>query len=202
VSSIACARRRRAALPRSGVLFPVMQAGDARLTTVGRQWIVERRDYGQWRELGFVFTRVGIWQVCGDAGIVVGWDAEDALQALPERFSRNPSPDRTAPRAIQGGKPTKCSLKDLRRRYCIPCRPKPATVRALPAIRRCDIIDCPVWPYRLGFNPHSPQCGVDRSPPGATARPSPSSGPCVGRQPACSRPRLQRLPRQDRRACA
>jgi hypothetical protein len=42
------------------VLFPLTQAGDARLTTDGLQWIVERREYGQWRELGFVLTRVGI----------------------------------------------------------------------------------------------------------------------------------------------
>ena len=75
------------------MLFPLTQAGDARLTTDGLQWIVERRQHGQWRELGFVLTRVGIWQTCLDAGIVVGWDAEDALQALPDRFSRNPSPD-------------------------------------------------------------------------------------------------------------
>ncbi len=71
---------------------PLTQNGDARLTTDGRQWIVERREHGQWRELGFLLTRVAIWQVCVDNRIVVGWDAEDAIQALPDRFVRENRP--------------------------------------------------------------------------------------------------------------
>jgi hypothetical protein len=95
------------------VLFPLTQSEDARLTTDGLQWIIERNEHGQWQELGFVLTRVGIWQVCVDKGVVVGWDAEEAIQALPERFSRNLSPDSVRPRALQGGEPSDCSLKDL-----------------------------------------------------------------------------------------
>jgi hypothetical protein len=53
-----------------------------------------------------VLTRVGIWQVCVDKGIIVGWDAEDAIQALPERFVREKSPGNNRAKALLGGEPT------------------------------------------------------------------------------------------------
>jgi hypothetical protein len=141
------------------VLFPLTQNGDARLTTDGRQWIVERREHGQWRELGSLLTRVGIWQVCVDNRIVVGWDAEEAIQALPDRFVREKPPGLMLPRACQGGEPAG-SLTTLRERFCSSCRAIGSGTGPNKAeIRRCDIIDCSVWPYRLGFNPHNPKRG-------------------------------------------
>ena len=43
--------------------------------------------------------------------------------------------------------------KDLRRQ-CMFCAENAAEVR------RCAIIDCPIWPYRTGRNPHNPRRGV------------------------------------------
>lgn len=42
--------------------------------------------------------------------------------------------------------------KDLRR-HCLSCAENSAEVR------RCAIIDCPIWPYRAGRNPHNPARG-------------------------------------------
>ena len=42
--------------------------------------------------------------------------------------------------------------KDLRR-HCLRCAENAAEVR------RCAIINCPFWPYRMGRNPHNPQRG-------------------------------------------
>ena len=42
--------------------------------------------------------------------------------------------------------------RDLRR-YCLDCAENTAEVR------RCAIINCPFWPYRMGRNPHNPQRG-------------------------------------------
>ena len=42
--------------------------------------------------------------------------------------------------------------RDLRR-YCLDCAENYAEVR------RCAIINCPFWPYRMGNNPHSPRRG-------------------------------------------
>jgi hypothetical protein len=42
--------------------------------------------------------------------------------------------------------------KDLRR-HCLACAENPSEVR------RCAVIDCPVWPYRTGRNPHNPRRG-------------------------------------------
>jgi hypothetical protein len=44
------------------------------------------------------------------------------------------------------------SYKDLRR-YCLNC------AESLSEVRRCSVIDCPVWPYRGGSNPHNPRRG-------------------------------------------
>ena len=44
--------------------------------------------------------------------------------------------------------------RDLRR-YCLECADGPAEVR------RCSIINCPLWPYRMGKNPHNPKRGVN-----------------------------------------
>jgi hypothetical protein len=41
------------------------------------------------------------------------------------------------------------------RRQCLACAENSAEVR------RCAIIDCPVWPYRMGKNPHDPRRGVN-----------------------------------------
>ena len=39
------------------------------------------------------------------------------------------------------------------RQHCLSCAATPGEVR------RCGIIDCPLWPYRMGHNPHHPQRG-------------------------------------------
>jgi len=44
------------------------------------------------------------------------------------------------------------SHKDLRR-YCLTCAESPSEVR------RCVVIDCPVWSLRTGHNPHNPRRG-------------------------------------------
>jgi hypothetical protein len=44
------------------------------------------------------------------------------------------------------------SYKDLRRQ-CLACAESAAEVR------RCICIDCPIWPYRMGRNPHNPKRG-------------------------------------------
>jgi hypothetical protein len=41
------------------------------------------------------------------------------------------------------------------RRHCLSCAENAAEVR------RCAIIDCPLWPYRMGRNPHNPRRGVN-----------------------------------------
>jgi hypothetical protein len=41
------------------------------------------------------------------------------------------------------------------RRYCLDCSEGTAEVR------RCAIIDCPFWPYRMGRNPHNPKRGTN-----------------------------------------
>jgi hypothetical protein len=40
------------------------------------------------------------------------------------------------------------------RRYCFDCADGAA------AVRRCAVVDCPFWPYRMGRNPHNPKRGV------------------------------------------
>ena len=42
--------------------------------------------------------------------------------------------------------------KDLRQ-HCLSCAGSKADVR------QCAIINCPLWPYRMGRNPHNPQRG-------------------------------------------
>ena len=42
--------------------------------------------------------------------------------------------------------------RDLRRQ-CFEC------VENAAEVRRCDVIDCPIWPYRMGRNPHNPRRG-------------------------------------------
>ena len=39
------------------------------------------------------------------------------------------------------------------RRICLDC------AETVGDVRRCSVIDCPVWPYRMGRNPHNPQRG-------------------------------------------
>jgi hypothetical protein len=41
------------------------------------------------------------------------------------------------------------------RQHCLSCAATPGQVR------RCAIIDCPLWPYRMGRNPHHPQRGCN-----------------------------------------
>ena len=43
-------------------------------------------------------------------------------------------------------------FRDLRK-HCLGCAENVAEVR------RCAIIDCPIWPYRMGRNPHNPKRG-------------------------------------------
>lgn len=42
--------------------------------------------------------------------------------------------------------------KDIRR-HCLEC------VENAAEVRRCAVIDCPAWPYRMGKNPHNPRRG-------------------------------------------
>ena len=44
--------------------------------------------------------------------------------------------------------------RDLRR-YCLTCAENAAEVR------RCAVIDCSFWPFRMGRNPHNPKRGVN-----------------------------------------
>jgi hypothetical protein len=44
--------------------------------------------------------------------------------------------------------------RDLRR-YCLACAENSAEVR------RCAIVNCPLWPYRMGRNPHNPKRGTN-----------------------------------------
>ena len=44
------------------------------------------------------------------------------------------------------------TLKQLRL-HCLSCTENAAEVR------RCAIINCPMWPYRMGHNPHNPRRG-------------------------------------------
>jgi hypothetical protein len=56
-----------------------------------------------------------------------------------------------------GDEPVDASIVRHRhlRRHCLSCATTPGEVR------RCAIIDCPVWPYRMGRNPHHPQRGCN-----------------------------------------
>jgi hypothetical protein len=60
--------------------------------------------------------------------------------------------------AAMGGEevidPTIREYSDLRR-HCLSCKENAAEVR------RCAIINCPMWPYRMGRNPHNPQRGIN-----------------------------------------
>lgn len=63
-------------------------------------------------------------------------------------------PRRTKSRAL-GDEPVDASIirhKHLRR-HCLSCATTPGEVR------RCAVINCPFWPYRMGRNPHHPQRG-------------------------------------------
>ncbi len=44
--------------------------------------------------------------------------------------------------------------KDLRRQ-CLGC------AESMAEVRRCIVIDCPIWPYRMGRNPHNPRRGTN-----------------------------------------
>ena len=57
--------------------------------------------------------------------------------------------------AALGDVPLNCEVrahKDLRG-HCLGCQENAAEVR------RCTIINCPLWPYRMGRNPHNPRRG-------------------------------------------
>jgi hypothetical protein len=59
--------------------------------------------------------------------------------------------------AALGDEPISVDLKrhkDLRR-HCLDCAENTAEVR------RCAIIDCPLWAFRMGRNPHDPRRGND-----------------------------------------
>ena len=40
------------------------------------------------------------------------------------------------------------------RKHCLDC-----SAGSKVAVRQCAIIDCPLWPYRMGRNPHNPRRG-------------------------------------------
>ena len=48
--------------------------------------------------------------------------------------------------------PTIRRLTELRR-HCLSCAENAAEVR------RCAVIDCPLWPFRMGRNPHNARRG-------------------------------------------
>ncbi len=45
------------------------------------------------------------------------------------------------------------TYKELRRVVCAGCAENMAEVR------RCAVTNCPIWPYRMGRNPHNPRRG-------------------------------------------
>jgi hypothetical protein len=53
------------------------------------------------------------------------------------------------------GEPVACDIVRLKqlRQHCLTCAENAAEVR------RCGVIDCPMWAYRLGRNPHNPRRG-------------------------------------------
>ena len=82
--------------------------------------------------------------------------------------------------------------KDLRQ-HCLAC-----SSGSKAAVRRCVIIDCPLWPYRMGRNPHNPRRGrnpfVASTAPQGKAQVSDnqklartSSGPCSHPRPGAAR---------------
>ena len=52
----------------------------------------------------------------------------------------------------EGGDPSTRGHKDLRT-HCLECSGDAS------GVRRCTIINCPLWPYRMGKNPHNPRRG-------------------------------------------
>jgi hypothetical protein len=59
--------------------------------------------------------------------------------------------------AALGDEPIDPAIRRLTglRRHCLGCAENAAEVR------RCPIIDCPLWPYRMGRNPHNPRRGIN-----------------------------------------
>jgi hypothetical protein len=45
---------------------------------------------------------------------------------------------------------------DIRRHVCLPCLDGNDA-----EVRRCTTINCPLWPYRMGRNPHNPRRGTN-----------------------------------------
>jgi hypothetical protein len=69
-------------------------------------------------------------------------------------------PRRTSSVVAALRKALELDLSDMReyrdlRRYCLDCAENSAEVR------RCAIINCPFWPYRMGRNPHNPKRGTN-----------------------------------------
>ncbi|MGE3230260.1 MAG: hypothetical protein AB7J30_12580 [Hyphomicrobium sp.] len=44
-------------------------------------------------------------------------------------------------------------------RQCFACVGSENERRIPPEVRDCDVVNCPIWPYRTGRNPHHPQRG-------------------------------------------
>ena len=59
--------------------------------------------------------------------------------------------------AASGDEPIYPAIRRLTelRQHCLGCAENAAEVR------RCVIIDCPLWPYRMGRNPHNPRRGIN-----------------------------------------
>ena len=56
-----------------------------------------------------------------------------------------------------GDEPVDPTIKRLTelRRHCLSCAENAAEVR------RCAIINCPLWAFRMGRNPHNPRRGIN-----------------------------------------
>jgi hypothetical protein len=81
----------------------------------------------------------------------------DPITIAPETLisaGHGPRRTRSIIRAL-GDEPTDPNIvrhKHLRK-HCLSCAATPGK------IHRCAIIDCPLWPYRMGRNPHHPRRG-------------------------------------------
>ena len=70
-------------------------------------------------------------------------------------------------------KNTKLRLTGVRSAVCAHC------AETMAEVRRCPIINCAAWPYRMGRNPHNPRRGINPfKKEGALAAPKTSMSDC------------------------
>jgi len=89
-----------------------------------------------------------------------GRDGRDPMSIPPEVLTKAGHPPRRTRAIIKalGDEPIDHEIrryKDLRQ-HCIDC-----SSGSKAEVRRCPIINCPLWPYRMGRNPHNPRRGCN-----------------------------------------